>query len=106
VIDTLTYALNNSFTVSFLYDDKPRTVEIHAVGKTSKGDVLRGFQVAGESSRPLPTWALYSLDKITDLSVNKSYGPRPGYAMHDKQLVEIYAQLKLPEPEPAEIAAD
>lgn len=92
--------INFSLThiMSFDYDDKPRYVEVHAVGNTSKGQVLRGWQTAGESSRPLPCWALFSLDKMSNIIVTdiRSQAPRPGYAMHDKQMTTILAQVELP----------
>ena len=92
--ETILTALLESRCVSFTYDGKPRTVEVHAVGVTSKGrQVFRGYQVAGERHG----WALYSLDKVEPDSVvlteRPSLAPREGYTMGDKQLVTIHLQI-------------
>lgn len=88
-------ALETKKTVFFIYDDKPRFVEVHAVGLTSKGEALRGWQTAGESSRPLPCWALFTIDKIVmPTAINTpSLAPRPGYAENDKQMITIFGQV-------------
>ena len=93
-----TDAIATRQTLQFNYDDKPRVVEVHAIGKAPKGIVMRGYQVAGESSRPLPCWALFSLDKIEAASlalVPFSEAPRPGYALNDKKMLSIIAQVPL-----------
>lgn len=98
-IETLTEGLNNSLAVSFVYDDKARIVEVHAIGVSTKdGSILmRGYQVAGESSRPLPCWALFNLDKIGALTSTfvDSEAPRSGYKMGDKQMSNIIAEIQL-----------
>jgi hypothetical protein len=97
--DVLTDALNDSLAVSFIYDDKPRIVEVHAVGVSTKDGslIMRGYQVAGESSRPLPCWALFTVDKIEALQVGfiESQAPRDGYKMDDRQMANIIAQIQL-----------
>jgi hypothetical protein len=103
MIETLNAAMANARTVSFDYDDKPRIVEVHAVGTSTKdGSLLvRGYQVGGESSRPLPCWALFRLFDIEPDSLiileTPSQAPRPGYKMGDKQMREIHAQIELEE---------
>jgi hypothetical protein len=77
-------------TVNFLYDGKIRVVEVHAIGQSIKdgSPVMRGFQVAGVASRPLPQWTLFSIAKIENLTFGKegSGAPREGYAQGDKQM--------------------
>jgi hypothetical protein len=92
-VSILTQALHDGLAVGFSYDDKVRLVEVHAVGET----LMRGYQVAGESSRPLPCWALFKTDKIENLSVSfvDSEAPRPGYKTGDKQIPVILAQLEI-----------
>lgn len=98
-IDILVVALNENRTVSFMYDDKPRTVEIHAIGYSTKDDspIMRGFQVDGESSRPTPCWALFTISKIEDLAIDdqQSFAPRDGYKLNDKQMSGIIAQVEM-----------
>ena len=99
-LETLAHAIRSKRTVSFIYDDRTRIVEVHAVGNSTKDGsvVMRGFQVAGESSRPLPAWALYTIakmDALTLLAFPDSEAPRPGYKMDDKQMSSIIAQIEL-----------
>lgn len=83
-------AMREGLTVSFIYDGKPKTVEIHAIGHSTAdgGLVARGFQVGGHASRPLPIWALYRIEKITTLAVDtiSSMAPRAGYVRDDRQM--------------------
>lgn len=103
MIETLKTAIANKQTIAFMYDDRRRVVEVHAVGKSTKDDslVVRGYQVAGESSRPLPGWALFTASKMDALELSAlplSQAPREGYRENDKQMSEIIAQIVL-EPE-------
>lgn len=61
-----------------------KLVEVHAISPTH----ARVMQVDGESSRPLPNWALLDLSKVRSatLSTTPSEAPRPGYKMGDKSL--------------------
>lgn len=85
------------------YDDKDRTVEVHAIGRSTKDDglVIRGYQVDGESSRPVPCWALIRLDGIQDSEVLvnvKSQAPRMAEGFNpngtDKQMSVVLTQLR------------
>lgn len=92
----LALAVAAGHPVSFNYDGKLRIVEVHAVGLNSKGEpVFRGYQTGGEASRPLPTWTLFSLNKVSGLSLGltPSRAPREGYAMNDKQIATMLAQI-------------
>lgn len=89
-------ALKTGRTVSFLYADKIRVVEVHAVGDSTAGKlVMRGYQVGGHASRPLPQWTLFEVDKIEHIGFGKekSKAPRPGYKKGDSQMTKIYAQI-------------
>jgi hypothetical protein len=85
--------------VSFTYDGKPRVVEVHAIGTSTKdgGLVMRGVQVAGGASRPLPQWTLFRLDQIRDLGnpLRESFAPRDGYRMGDSQMRFVIAELEV-----------
>lgn len=99
IVDLAKTAITSRQTLYFDYDDRPRVVEVHAVGISSKGNtILRGYQVAGQSSRPLPGWALFTVDKIKNASLSLmpiSEAPRPGYVMGDKNMATIIAQVPL-----------
>lgn len=86
-------AAQKSQALDIIYDGKPKTIEVHCVGPNH----ARVFQIAGESSRPLPSWALIKLDKI-DLESSKitdtpSLAPRDGYRKGDKQISDILYEL-------------
>lgn len=104
-LDVLKSAIEQNLAVSFSYDDKARIVEVHAVGRSTKDGalIMRGYQVAGESSRPLPCWALFRLDNIDALTVGyiDSHAPREGYKMGDRQMSEIVAQIQMEVPDVA-----
>lgn len=84
-------AAQQGVALDIVYDGKPKTVEVHAVGPKH----VRVFQIAGESSRPLPSWALLSLEKLTSASLTStpSQAPREGYRKGDKQIPEIIYEL-------------
>lgn len=93
-----TEAITTRATLSFNYDDRPRVIEVHAVGLSNKtGELcIRGYQVAGESSRPLPTWALFSAAKIDAPSLSLiplSQAPRPGFSPGDKAMSTIFSEV-------------
>lgn len=100
MINDLIIALNEGRTAAFIYDDRQRVVEVHAIGHSTKDNsvIMRGYQVAGQSSRPLPAWALFTLDKITALTLSAfvdSDAPREGYKMGDRQMTVILSQIEL-----------
>jgi len=97
--DLIYEAFAQSMCLDIIYDGKPKTVEVCAYGLSTKDNqpVMRVFQVAGESSRPLPTWAMLKLSGITSLNLSQisSEGPRPGYKMGDSHMTTIFKELKL-----------
>jgi len=92
-------ALHQGVCLDIVYDGKPKTVEVHAYGLSSKDQspVMRVFQVAGESSRPLPSWAMLKVSSITslNLSATDSFAPRPGYKMGDSHMSTIFKEIQL-----------
>lgn len=92
-------AMRDSSQVDFLYDGKLRVVEVHAIGTSTKDGslVMRGFQVGGQASRPLPQWTLFSVGKMEILQTiaTPSAAPREGYAQGDKQMAQIIAEIAL-----------
>lgn len=97
MVTQLLVAMRHGLAVQFMYDGKPRVVEVHAIGTSTKDGaaLLRGFQVDGEASRPLPQWTLYRVDGISALSLTfiESHAPRTGYVMGDRQMGNLIAEL-------------
>jgi len=95
----LMIALMAGVTVAFSYDGKDRQAEVHAVGTSNKDGslVCRAYQIGGEASRPLPQWTLFTISKMNHLTLvaADSQAPREGYAMADKQMSRIIAELAL-----------
>lgn len=96
----LTDALRSGSVVDFIYDGKYRVVEVHAVGRSVKDGslVMRGYQIAGQASRVLPQWTLFTINKIDMLEQRpqRSQAPREGYTMGDKQMQQpVIAELVL-----------
>jgi hypothetical protein len=92
-------AMTEGRCVDFIYDGKYRVVEVHAVGTSPKDGslVMRGMQVAGAASRPLPQWTLFSIGKVEmfEERPQQSEAPREGYAQSDKQMNTVIAELQL-----------
>lgn len=92
-------AMQSDKTLNFVYDGKLKVVEAHALGTSRKDGsiIMRGWQVAGHSSRPLPCWGLYSVDKIEllELGSEPSEAPRDGYVMGDAHMNNIIAELDI-----------
>jgi len=96
--ELLAEALTLGRTVNFVYADKIRVVEVHAVGTSTAGKlVMRGYQVAGRASRPLPEWSLFEVDKINALTLGRevSGAPRPGYHENDRAMKSVSCQIRL-----------
>jgi hypothetical protein len=98
IADRMIDAMAGGNVVDFIYDGKYRVVEIHAVGQSTAGKlVARGLQIAGAASRPLPQWTLFDLGKVElyEDRPQRSDAPREGYAMGDKQMSPVFAELAL-----------
>ena len=91
--------MNKGQTVNFVYEGNVKVVEPHALGTSTKDGslIMRGFQVAGTSGRPLPVWALYTVAKmeLVEPGSEVSHAPREGYSMGDAATADIVAQLEL-----------
>lgn len=93
ITNALIAAAQGSRAIACTYDGKPKTFEVHCVGRNH----VRAYVTAGESSRPLPAWALLRLDKIDpdtlDTTDIPSKAPREGYRQGDKMIPEILYEL-------------
>ena len=89
-------ALRVNKQVAFNYDDQLRIVEAHSLGITKDGHTaVRCWQVAGESSQPLPGWRMFRLDKVRDAHAlaTPSQAPREGFQPNDKHLKHILLEI-------------
>ena len=93
---TLKDAIKTKTKVAFNYSDKPRIVEVHAVGLTPKNAfAMRGFQTNAEDGG---SWKMFTVEKIEGevWALNDaSTAPRPGYKMGDSAMAIILAQVQL-----------
>lgn len=95
-------ALVENKQIAFEYEGQLRIVEVHALGTSTKdgGLVVRGYQVAGESSSSDGdrVWRLFRLDKFDTyprVLSSPSKAPREGYAQEDRQMSVVLSQIIL-----------
>jgi predicted DNA-binding transcriptional regulator YafY len=91
-------ALKGNKLLSFHYDEQLRVIEPHSFGITKDGNLaVRGYQVSGESSQPLPGWRMFRLDKFehTRALATDSGAPRTaeGFKSNDKHLKHILLEI-------------
>lgn len=82
--------------VEFYYDGLHRIVEPHTCGVSKLGkDTLSGYQIRGQSNSDLPNWKLFTLDKISSLTVLDEVfdGAELGYSRGDSRMTRIYCEL-------------
>ena len=73
-----------------------RTVEVHIVGRTGKGnDAIAAYQVAGGKPGSAQGWKNLKFDDIisAEIDARASLAPRPDYNPDDPQFPEKYAQV-------------
>lgn len=87
----LKQALEDRKVVSFVYNDKPRLVEPHAVGYSIKDGalVMRGYQLD-------EGWKLFKVEQMQGLRLKDDWATpsaRPGYKAGDQYMRDIIAEL-------------
>ena len=90
--NTICNAINSKQLITFIYHNKPRTVEPHTHGQDVKGhDALRAFQVGGG----VDDWRTFHVDEIRNLSVSTQTfsNSRRGYTRGDSMMEIIYCEL-------------
>jgi len=96
-IDISTTALRQNQRVTLNYGGHRRTVEVHAIGTSKKGQtVIRVWQTEGDSKSKEPVgWKLLKLDEATDIAIvdEASDAPRAGYKKADRAMAAIIAEL-------------
>jgi len=93
---TIVDAIHNKMRLSFSHSGVLRTVEPHSYGVTIEGkEVLRCYQVHGNTAFDPQNWELLDVAQISSLIVTSQHflNPRPGYNRDDKTMEKIYAQL-------------
>jgi predicted DNA-binding transcriptional regulator YafY len=98
--DLLQAAINEHKLVKIWYEPGTRTIECHALGYGSVGQVLlRAFQIDGaSSSNEHINWKLFRLDRMRDVELTGVGfdGPRPEYKLNDRAMTRgIICQLSL-----------
>ncbi len=73
-----------------------RTIEVHIVGRTSKGnEAIAGYQVLGGKPGSAGGWKNLKFDDIisAEIDARASLAPRPDYNPDDPQFPEKYWQV-------------
>lgn len=96
--EVLVEAIRARLLVTIWYPPGSRTIEPHALGFGSQGQLLlRAFQVEGASaSGESENWKLFRLDRMEDCSPGSAsfVGPRSDYKRNDRAMKGgILAQL-------------
>ncbi|RZA12839.1 MAG: hypothetical protein EOP10_30730 [Proteobacteria bacterium] len=89
-------AIENKQLLSLTYKGLHRTVEPHAVGRSSTGnDVLRCYQITGAHTESGHDWNILTVAKIENLALTGQnfMAAQPDYKRGDKGMVTIYAEL-------------
>lgn len=90
-------AIGDRAVIRFMYDNRLRVVEPHAHGTSTAGnEVLRGYQITGESSsRTPPFWSLFSASRITGLTLTGDTFDTngPDYNPHDSAMAPVHCHV-------------
>jgi|GEM_PF-2653745 len=73
-----------------------RTLEVHIVGRTARGnEAIGGYQVAGGRPGSAQGWKNLKFDDVisAEIDARPSQAPRPDYNPDDPQFPEKYAQV-------------
>ena len=91
-------AINSKQVIEFYYDGGTRFVEpfCYGIHKTTKNEVLRGYQISGYSESGEPVgWKLFRVDDISSLTITNEHfsGIREYYNPNDKAITTIYCHV-------------
>lgn len=96
-IDITTSALRQNKRLTLNYGGHRRTVEVHAIGCSKKGQtVIRVWQTGGGSvSEKYIGWKLIDLEKASDIAMvdEVSEAPRASYKKGDRAMAVTIAEL-------------
>jgi hypothetical protein len=92
-VDNIKKAIDNKIIIKIFYrGDKSiaagqRTIEVFAYGRSlANNEVIRAYQLAGDTKTEMPGWKLFRTDRITRwVETNKRFSqPRPDFKLTDK----------------------
>ncbi len=91
-------AIAGRHPIEFAYDNKKRVANPYIYGKSKlKNLTISAYQTGGESSKKLPGWRPFLLDKMLNLKVlnDRTFVPTdPSYNPDDKFFLEVIAKVK------------
>lgn len=95
--DIACVALKQGKLLELRYDGFVRSVEVHAVGRSRKGEiVIACWQVRGGSVSNEPVgWKLMKVAEVGSAVTTDeaSQAPREGYRRGDRRMAEIFCEL-------------
>lgn len=103
--DTIMGCMSDKRIAEVYYDDNEdpggkgkRWVQIYCYGKSKAGnDVIRVYQVGGDTKTIQPGWKLFRVDRMNGLKKlgGKIYEPKPLFNPNgDKDMIQIYNIIK------------
>lgn len=103
--DTIMGCMSDKRIAEVYYDDNEdpggkgkRWVQIYCYGKSKAGnDVVRVYQVGGDTKTIQPGWKLFRVDRMNGLKKlgGKIYEPKPLFNPNgDKDMIQIYNIIK------------
>lgn len=93
---TIRDAIHGRRLLQFSCDPGTRVVEPYAYGVNDGGhELLRAYQLSGESHSREEGWKLFHVDEMADLVIlDESFQePRLGYMRNDPSMTMIYCEL-------------
>lgn len=103
-VDNINKAIDNKIRIKIFYrGDKniaagQRTIEVYAYGLSSTGNqVMRAFQLAGDTQTEIPDWKLFRVDRISRwVETNQRFDqPRPKFNPNgDRSMSTVYKIAK------------
>lgn len=103
--DTIMGCMSDKRIAEVYYDDNEdpggkgkRWIQIYCYGKSKAGnDVIRVYQVGGDTKTIQPGWKLFRVDRMNGLKKlgGKIYEPKPLFNPNgDKDMIQIYNIIK------------
>lgn len=89
-------AIRSRHLIEFNYDNTQRIVEPFLTGITTAGNIsVRGYQVGGKSDSGVPNWKLFTIAKISNITVKAETfnGVRDDYNPQDKAMIKIFVRV-------------
>lgn len=103
-VSLISTAIEEMRMIRLIYHQKSRILEPHDHGVLNGSVQLLGYQVKGESNRPLPNWLLMKTDEITAITLLEQTfaGGRPTSSGNHIKWDKLFIRVK---PTPVRLAA-